>query len=153
NRYIALTPAPDSSTKLDDGAIINEDKTTSVVDLDQILATLDPDTREGLTKVIQGFGDWYAGKGQQANVSSKYFAPALNATRELVTRLDGDQRALEGVVQNTSKVVTALARRAPTLTDLVANTNTTFGSIAAENRSLAQALDFLPQTLRRGSTT
>ena len=89
----------------------------------------------------------------QANESSKYFAPALNATRELVTRLNGDQTALEGVVKNTSKVVTALAEEGPTLTDLVANTNTTFGAIAAENRSLAQALDFLPQTLRRGSTT
>jgi phospholipid/cholesterol/gamma-HCH transport system substrate-binding protein len=153
NRYIALTPAPDSSAELEDGAVIQPDKTTSVVDLDQILSTLDEPTRTGLTKVIQGFGDWYAGKGRQANMSSKYFAPALNATRELVTRLNADQRALEGAVRNTSKVVTAIARRGPTLTDLVSNANTTFSSIAAENRALAEALDFLPQTLRRGSTT
>ena len=39
----------------------------------------------GLTKVIQGFGDWYAGKGVEANESSKYFAPSLNATRELTS--------------------------------------------------------------------
>ena len=32
-------------------------------------------------------------------MSSKYFAPALNATREFVKRLDADQDALEGVVQ------------------------------------------------------
>jgi phospholipid/cholesterol/gamma-HCH transport system substrate-binding protein len=153
NRYIALSPAPDSNPQLEDGAVIQQDKTTSIVDLDQILATLDPDTRKGLTKVIQGFGDWYAGKGREANVSSKYFGPALNATRELVKRLNADQRALEGVVVNTSKVVTALAEEGPTLTDLVANTNTTFGAIAAENRALAEALDFLPQTLRRASTT
>ena len=153
NRYVALTPAPDSAAELDDGATINEDKTTSVVDLDQIFATLDAPTRTGLTKVIQGFGDWYAGKGVEANESSKYFAPALNATRELTKRLGDDQLALDSVVKNTSKVVTALAAEGPTLTDLVSNTNTTMGAIAAENRSLSEALEFLPQTLRRGSTT
>ena len=56
-------------------------------------------------------------------------------------------------MRDTSKVVTALADKGPELTDLVSNTNTTLGAIAAENQSLAQALDLLPQTLRRGSTT
>ncbi len=153
NRYVALSPAPDSRPQLEDGARIGEDKTTSIVDLDQLFNTLDEPTRDGLAKVIQGFGDWYAGKGQEGNESAKYFAPALNATREFVHRLGSDQKAIKGLVRDTSKVVTALAQEGPVLTDLVANTNTTFAAIAAENESLSQALALLPATLRRGSTT
>lgn len=153
NRYISLSPAADSGPELPDGAQISEDRTTSIVDLDQLFNTLDEPTREGLAKVIQGFGDWYAGKGEKANGSAKYFAPALSATRNLVQRLGADQDAIEGLVQNTSQVVTALADKGPQLTDLVSNANTSLGAIADENESLARALDLLPQTLRRGSTT
>lgn len=153
NRYIALTPGPDSEPELDDGARIQEDETTSIVDLDQLFNTLDEPTRDGLTKVIQGFGDWYAGRGADGNASAKYFAPALSATKNFVSQLAADQEALDGLVRDTSKVVTALGEKGPQLTQLVSNTNTTLGAIAAENRSLAQALDLLPQTLRRGSTT
>ena len=49
--------------------------------------------------------------------------------------------------------MTALGEKGPQLTDLVSNTNTALGAIAVENQSLAEALDLLPQTLRRGSTT
>jgi len=153
NRYIALSPGPDSEPELDDGARIAQDETTSIVDLDQLFNTLDEPTRDGLTKVIQGFGDWYAGRGADGNASAKYFAPALSATRGLVQRLAADQDALKGLVRNTSKVVTALGEKGPVLTDLVANANTSLGAIADENQSLARALDLLPQTLRRGSTT
>jgi phospholipid/cholesterol/gamma-HCH transport system substrate-binding protein len=153
NRYVALTPGPDSEPELEDGAQITEDSTTSIVDLDQLFNTLDEPTRDGLTKVIQGFGDWYAGRGADGNAAAKYFAPSLSATKNFVGQLAADQKGLETLVRETSKVVTALGERGPTLTALVSNTNTSLGAIAAENQSLAEALDLLPQTLRRGSTT
>ena len=46
NRYIALTPAPNSAKKLDDGATLPAGSTTDVVDLDQLFNTLDPGTRQ-----------------------------------------------------------------------------------------------------------
>ena len=45
NRYIALTPGPNSNPKLPEGATLGTDKTTSIVDLDQLFNTLDPKTR------------------------------------------------------------------------------------------------------------
>lgn len=153
NRYISLSPGPDSGPELADGALIAADKTTTIVDLDQLFNTLDEPTRDGLAKTIQGFATWYAGKGVPANAATKYFPPALSTTRALVEKLNADQPALESLVQDTSKVVTTLAARSATLTELVSNTNTSLGAIGDENASLSQALDLLPQTLRRGSTT
>ncbi|CAB4935932.1 unannotated protein [freshwater metagenome] len=153
NRYVELSPGPTSAPALGDNAIIGEDRTTTIVDLDQIFNSLDEETSKGLQEVIRGFGTWYAGKGAEGNAAAKYFSPALTQTRLLVEQLNADRPALETVLTETSKVVATLASQAPTLTDMVSNANTTLGAIADENRSLAQALDYLPQTLRRGSTT
>ncbi len=149
NRYIALSPGPDNAPKLADGAVLDADKTTTIVDLDQLFNTLDAPTRKGLADTIQGFATWYAGKGLQANAAGRYFPPALSSTRNVLEKLNADQVALNTLVQDTSQVVTTLARKAPTLTDLVSNADTTFGAIASENASLSQALSLLPQTLRR----
>ena len=47
NRYIALTPGPNSNPKLPDGATLGTDKTTSIVDLDQLFNTLRPQDARG----------------------------------------------------------------------------------------------------------
>src|SRR4051794_4158384 len=59
NRYIALTPAPQSAKALDDGATLAAGSTTGVVDLDQLFNTLDPKARRSLQGVIQGFATQY----------------------------------------------------------------------------------------------
>src|SRR4051794_16999178 len=64
NRYIALTPGPQSEPKLDDRATLQTDKTTTIVDLDQLFATFDDPTRKDLTKVINGFATQLDGKGE-----------------------------------------------------------------------------------------
>src|SRR4051812_33632063 len=63
NRYIALVPAPDSAPKLADGARLDTDSTTTVVDLDQVFNTLDQSTRDDLSGVIKGLATQYSGAG------------------------------------------------------------------------------------------
>lgn len=153
NRYIALTPGPKGAPEIPVGSTLPVENTTTIVDLDQLFNTLDPKTTEGLTKLIRGFGTWYAGRGKDANRAAPYLAPALRATTGFVEDLNADQPALRAMVRNTSSVMGTLAAKGPVLTDLVSNSNTTLGAIAAENQSLAEALDYLPQTLRRANTT
>ncbi len=54
NRFISLTPGANSAPKLDDGAELGLDKTTTSVDLDELFDTIDPRTRKALQEVIQG---------------------------------------------------------------------------------------------------
>ena len=72
--------------ELSDGATLGTDKTTSIVDLDQLFNTLDPKTRKALQQVIQGSATRYDGEGVEANAATKYFNPALSASRRLVER-------------------------------------------------------------------
>jgi len=153
NRYIALTPGPQNAPLISEGETIPVDQTTTIVDIDQLFNTLDPETTNGLAEVIQGFGTWYRGRGVDARKGLPYLSPSLNATIGLIEKLNSDQPALEQMVQSTSSVVGTLAEKGPTLTNLVTNANISLGAIADENESLAEALQYLPQTLRRGSTT
>ena len=153
NRYIALTPGPNNRPKLPDGATLQADSTTSIVDLDQLFNTLDDKTRRSLQDVIQGSATWYDNKGRQANEATKYFNPALSSSRRLVDEVLGDQQTFKDFLSSSSKVVTALAARSGDLTNLVSNANTTAAAIGDENASLARALGILPTTLRRANTT
>jgi phospholipid/cholesterol/gamma-HCH transport system substrate-binding protein len=153
NRYIELTPAPDNAPKLADGATLDIDSTTTVVDLDQIFNTLGPRTRRNLAGVIKGFATQLHGKGQAAGESTKYFNPLLSTSRRLVNELDQDEGALTDFLVNSSRAVTAIAEKRDDLSALVANTNATAKAIGEENVALARALGLLPTTLRRASTT
>ena len=153
NRYIALTPAPNSAKELDDGATLAAGSTTTVVDLDAIFNTLDPDARKDLQGVIQGFATQYDGQGKQAGEAAEYFNPFLSTSRQLVNQLTEDESTLTDFIVNSSRAVTAVAERRDDLADLVGNTDTTAAAIASQNVAFDQALTLLPLTLRRGNTT
>ncbi|MDX6657001.1 MAG: phospholipid/cholesterol/gamma-HCH transport system substrate-binding protein [Solirubrobacteraceae bacterium] len=153
NRYVALTPGPNSNPKLQDGATLGQDKTTAPVDLDQLFNTLDPKTRKGLQQVIQGTAAQYQGQGKNVQQAAKYFSPALSTSSRLVNELDRDSQVFQDFIVNSSKTVTAIASRRDDLANLVSNANTTAAAIGSENVALARALGLLPGTLRQANTT
>jgi phospholipid/cholesterol/gamma-HCH transport system substrate-binding protein len=153
NRYIALTPGPQSNKELPDGAVMRTDNTTTIVDLDQLFNTLDEPTRKSLSEVVRGFATQLRGKGELAGKAAEYFNPVLSTSRRLVQQLTADEGTLTDFLLNSSRTVTALASRRDDISSLVSNTNATAGAIAAEDASLDQALALLPQTLRRANTT
>jgi phospholipid/cholesterol/gamma-HCH transport system substrate-binding protein len=154
NHYMSLTLGPDNADPLpEDEAVLGLDATTTPVDLDQLFNTFDRRTRKGLKDVIQGFAETYAGKGEAANATYKYFAPSLSATDRLLREIDRDEAVFTRFIVDTSKVVTAVAERRNDLTDLVSNTNAALGAIAAQNASFDASLRLLPPTLRQANTT
>jgi phospholipid/cholesterol/gamma-HCH transport system substrate-binding protein len=153
NRYVALTPGPQSNPKLAAGSTLKTDSATSIVDLDQLFDTLDPKTRASLQQFIQGSAQWYDNRGRQANAATKYFSPALSASDRLVSELVSDQQTLNAFLRNASHTMGMLAQRHDTIADLVSNASTTAGAIGDENASLSRALAVLPGTLRKANTT
>jgi phospholipid/cholesterol/gamma-HCH transport system substrate-binding protein len=153
NRYIALTPGPGDAEELPEGATLDAQSTTTVVDLDQIFNALDERTRGDLADVVKGFAAQYEGKGEEAAESAKYFNPVLSSSRRLVQEVTEDEAALTKFLVNSSRAVTTIAERRDELADLVGNANATAQAIGQENAALARALGLLPTTLRRGNTT
>ena len=153
NRYIQLSPGPNSAPALPDGATLKTDKTTSIVDLDQLFNTFNAATRAGLQNFIQGSATSLVGKGKQANMAAKFFNPAISSSSALISEVLSDQQTFTNFVVDSSNLVSTVAQRRNDLSNLVTNTNTTARAIANENVALAQALGLLPDTLRKGNTT
>jgi phospholipid/cholesterol/gamma-HCH transport system substrate-binding protein len=153
NRYVALTPGPNSNRELPEGAVLGTDKTTAIVDLDQLFNTLDAPTRKALQGFIQGNAQWYDNRGREANAATKYLNPALSSSRRLVNEVVANQQTLNAFLRNASKTVGALAERRDDLANLVSNANATTTAIGDENVALNEALGFLPGTLRKANTT
>ncbi len=153
NRYIALTPGPNSAPALPAGATLPASATREVVDLDQLFNTLNPKTRIGLQRVIQGFAEQYAGASRAVGTSIEYTPPALAATDHLFTELIRDQPVFTNFLVETAKAVTTIGARASSLTDLVGNADTTFEAIGSQQAALAQGLRELPVALRNGTRT
>jgi phospholipid/cholesterol/gamma-HCH transport system substrate-binding protein len=153
NRYVALSPGANSRPALGEGSLLGTDKTTSIVDLDELFNTIDPSTRKALQQFVQGNARWYVGRGAQANEAAKYLDPALSSSRALVTEVVRDQDTFDAFLKSSSATVAALAARRDQLSSLVSNANTTANAIGDENASLARALGLLPDTLRKANTT
>ncbi|HEV7615218.1 MAG TPA: MlaD family protein [Solirubrobacterales bacterium] len=153
NHYVSVSPGPNSSPALDDGAEVGLGSTTTPIDIDQLFNTFPPSVRKGLANFIKGNSAIYAGQGPAGNDAYKYFGPALNRTDAFVKELNSDQRLLEQFVVNSSKLSTTVAQRGEQLSGAISNANTAFDAIASQNVAFDQTLRRLPPVMRQANTT
>lgn len=153
NRYISLSPGPNSEPEIPDGGVIAGDRTTSPVDLDQLFNTLDERTRTALQDVIEGQATIYTGNNAAARRTYKYFAPGLQATERLLAELTRDQASLSRFLVEGSTALGAIADRRDDLAALTSNANEALGAIAARNEELDRSLVALPPAMRQANTT
>jgi phospholipid/cholesterol/gamma-HCH transport system substrate-binding protein len=153
NHYISISPGPNSSPALEDGAVLGLGSTTTEVDLDQFLNTFPNPVRRALGQFVRGNAEQFSERGKQANQTFKYFGPALNRTTAFVGELNADQNLLERFVVSSAKLSTAVAQRGAELSSAISNANTAFGAIAEHNEALDQTLRLLPPFMRQANTT
>ncbi|HXB16958.1 MAG TPA: MlaD family protein [Solirubrobacteraceae bacterium] len=153
NRYIQLSPGPNNAAALHDGATLPASATKEVTDLDQLFNTLNPKTRQGLAEFIQGNAALYVGAGKQFGESTEYFGPFLAASDHFFEELVRDQPVFTKFLIETAKAVTTIGARAPALSSLIENANTTFTAIGDQQANFAAGLKALPGTLHEGNKT
>jgi phospholipid/cholesterol/gamma-HCH transport system substrate-binding protein len=153
NRYIDLRLPSDQAPKIPDGGVIDQDSTTTAVDLDEIFNTLDPKTRHDLQQVIKGSANQHDGRGDQMNAGLLYLNPSLQASSRLFRELNSDSKLLERFVVSSSDLVTDLADRHEDLAGLVDHLATTTTAIGDEQAALADSVQQLPPFMRRANTT
>jgi phospholipid/cholesterol/gamma-HCH transport system substrate-binding protein len=152
-RYVSLTPGPNNRTKIGDGGQIAADETSSEVDLDTVLNTLDPETLGDLRQVVQGLGSATAGRAKAFNEAMHDLNPALSQTAATTREVVRDQRAFERFLLQSADVVGAVASRSPELERLVPAAGSTLGAIANRTAALDEILHRFPPALREANTT
>jgi phospholipid/cholesterol/gamma-HCH transport system substrate-binding protein len=153
NRYVALTPGPNSAPALAAGATLPASDTREVVDLDQLFNTLNPKTRKGLQQLIQGSAEQYAGAGHALGKATELFAPSFAAFDHFFSELVRDQSTFTDFLVESAKALTTIAAHKESLSDLVEHADQTFQAVGSQQSSLASGLRQLPVTLNQGNKT
>jgi phospholipid/cholesterol/gamma-HCH transport system substrate-binding protein len=153
NRYIDLRMAPQRAEKIPDGGVIEQDATTTAVDLDQLFDTFDPETRKALQGVIHGSAAQIKGQGKEFNEGIAYLNPSLAASSRLFRELNRDTPLLERFIVSSSQLVTDIADRREDLSGLVDELAITTTAIGNQQQALAESLRRLPDFQRRANTT
>jgi phospholipid/cholesterol/gamma-HCH transport system substrate-binding protein len=153
NRFIDLRLAPDDAEEIEDGGRLGLDQTETAVELDEVFALFDEETRGSLRGFIKGQADSLRGRGRQLRRGVHYLNPALSTGSRLFEGLTRDERLLERFLVDSSSLVNALAERRGDLTGVVRNLNATFGALGSQQDALAESVERLPPFMRRANTT
>jgi phospholipid/cholesterol/gamma-HCH transport system substrate-binding protein len=154
NRVVELTPGPERQPEIPDGGVLTTSETRPFVDIDAVLNSLDPTTRQRLQSIIRNASKIYAGSASlAANQAFAYLNPAIGQTAALSEELARDQVSLERLIATSSTVASTLAGRRTDLAEGVTNTATALRAVASERAALEDALARAPDVIRHGSTT
>jgi phospholipid/cholesterol/gamma-HCH transport system substrate-binding protein len=153
NLFVDLHPGSPSAPELDSGAVIPETQTSSSVQFDQVLTSLQAPVRENLQIFLKEFGDAldkYGGaKGFQESFRTS--PAAYKYTSQVEDALLGTQPGdLAGFVSNLDVVARELNTNSADLQGVVSNLNTVSGAFAAHQASLREAIQELPRALAVG---
>jgi phospholipid/cholesterol/gamma-HCH transport system substrate-binding protein len=162
--YLALDPGTASAGALPEGGTLGIASTQPDIDVDQILSSLDADTRTYLLLLLSGGAQAFNGKGATASSPSaataaalaadfKRFAPldrsALNFTKLLSQRSSN----LRGAIHNLNLVASSLGGVDTQLASLVKASDTNFQAIASQDQQLSRGISLLPGALQQTNST
>ena len=147
-RYVALFPGPNDEPEIpDDGEIPTAD-TQEIVDLDQLLNSLDPRTVAALSQFVRGSSDAAHGRGDELAAAIESLNPSLSRGAATLGELTRDQAARERLVASTADIVETLAIRRDEIATGTTAASTALDAIADERDVLASTLEQAPETLR-----
>jgi phospholipid/cholesterol/gamma-HCH transport system substrate-binding protein len=142
-----LNPGTRTAGRLNEGDTIPISQTLPDVNLDEILASLDGDTRQFLQVLLSGGAEGLRGEGDNlSNVLRRFKPTARNLARvndALALRRENIRRA----IHNFSLVVDALGSKDAQLANFVQSSNAVFETLADQDASLRAILRELPPTL------
>jgi phospholipid/cholesterol/gamma-HCH transport system substrate-binding protein len=153
NRYVALVPGPNNAPTIADGGTIPAQDTRPAVDLDQVINTVDQETRDALQQLVHGSSLQYRGVEGQANRGLRALNPAVSQVAATARELNRDQAAFERFIVQSAAVVSAVAPRSAELEQGIANAAAATQAVATRRADLDATLALAPRVLRRANTT
>ncbi len=150
---VELDPGSSSSGKpLKSGSTIPVSQTQPDVNLDEILSSLDVDTRNYLQLLLAGAATGLNQQGTDLAQVFRRFDPTADDLRKL-TQLVAERRTnLRRVVHNFGLITNELGDRDSQLQTFVSSTNEVFRRFADQTDNLQKVLDLAPSTLATTKT-
>jgi phospholipid/cholesterol/gamma-HCH transport system substrate-binding protein len=152
--FVEIDPGSRQAPVVRTGFTIPVSNTLPDVNLDEVLASLDADTRAYLDLLVNGAGQGLKGRGgnELAQVLER-FEPTHRDLARLSQAVAVRGANLRRLVSSLTRLSTALAGRQAQIVQLVDSSSRVFGALASEEQSISRAVGDLPATLRQATTT
>jgi phospholipid/cholesterol/gamma-HCH transport system substrate-binding protein len=151
--YVELTPGSARSKMVPEGGRLPAGNVSETVELDEILRTFDPETRDAFREWMQTQAQAIGGHGRDLNDALGNLGPFADDAAELVDILNRQEPAVRRLISNTGVVFDALTERDGQLRDLIENSNRVFSTTARRDRELQDAFVALPTFERESRAT
>ena len=142
-----LEPGTPEAGELVEGQRIPAAQTLPDVNLDEVLASLDADTRDYLRLLLGDGATALRGNGRELAQTIRRFEPTARYAREANEQLALRRRNLRRVVHNFSLLTEELGDRDAQVAGFVQSSNQVFATLANQEANLRETLRELPSTL------
>ncbi len=147
-KYLELTPGAPGRPALQPGATLPlRQARPEPVDLDQVLAVFDEDTRRNATAGLREVGTALAGRGPDLNTAIAGARALLDPLRRVAGRLSARETGLPRLVPALARVAAEVAPAGEAQAGLVRGAARTFAALDRAGRALDDALAQAPRTL------
>jgi phospholipid/cholesterol/gamma-HCH transport system substrate-binding protein len=151
--FIELNPGSKSAPLAKPGYTIPVANTLPDINPDEILGSLDVDTREYLQLLVNGAGEGLKGAGGQLQDVLARFGPTHRDLARITTLLSQRQAHLAHLIHTLNLLNQELKTRGPELPALVRAANKVFTAIGSEQANVGQAVAELPAALKATTST
>jgi len=142
-----LTPGTPEAGELADGQRIPASQTLPDVNLDEILASLDADTRDYLRLLLGDGAQGLRGNGRELAQTIRRIEPTARYTRRVNEQLAVRRRNIKRVIHNFSLLMEELGSKDDQVAEFAENSNAVFSTLANQDTNIRDTLRELPSAL------
>ena len=151
--FLQVDPGSDSAPAARERFTIPVRNTMTDVDLDEILAALDTDTRTYLKLLLNGAGKGLKGRSGDLAELFERFGPTVRDLRRVNQEVAKEKEALRDAIHGLSRLTGELAGKDEDLSRLVDSSAAVFEAFAAEDENVSTTVRELPEALRTTTAT
>jgi phospholipid/cholesterol/gamma-HCH transport system substrate-binding protein len=145
--YVELSPGNPHNGMLRDGARLSQGQVSDTVQLDQILSTFNPQTRQAFETWMQDGGVALGGRAEDLSSALAALYPFASNANTVLSVLRRDSGSTSSLLADGGQVFSALSADPGQLQALIRDADTVFTTTASRNRALAAAIKALPAFL------
>ena len=142
-----LDPGTKGKRRLKEGATIPVQQTLPDVNLDEILASLDGDTRQYLQALLQGADEGLDGNARNLADVFRRFEPTGRDARAVFEQLEDRKQNIQRTMHNLSLLLEELGNKDDEVAEFVQASEAALRSFANQDDALREAIGELPGTL------
>jgi len=151
--FVELNPGSSPAPVVNPGYTIPLAHTDPEVNFDEVLASLDGDTRQYLSLLVNGAGQGLKGQGNNLAGVLERFEPTHQDLARLNSAVAVRGRDLRQLINSLRRLNDALAAKQGQIVDMVDSSSKVFGALASQDTNISRAVGDLPGTLQQTTQT